>query len=46
VQLVEVDPFQAEVAQAQLDLLAQVFGAADGQPGAGALPGQAARPVA
>jgi hypothetical protein len=42
VQLVEVDPLQAEVTQTQLDLLAQVFGAPDGQPGAGALPGQAA----
>ena len=42
VQLVEVDRVDPEAAQAQLALLAQVLGPADGRPFAGALAGVAA----
>ena len=40
VQLQQVDPLKAQVPQAELDLLAQVLGAPDRCPLAGALPGE------
>ena len=41
VQLQQVDPLDTQVPQVQLDLLPQIFGAADGGPHTRPLPGEA-----